>query len=387
MRRALRWFGTGLLFLVVALALLAALLDRKYYDGPVSDHYDGERFFNPGAPTPARPASRMLRFFTGAGQAKWPERVGVIPVYAPANATRCQPYGGVIFESRRRCVEQVDPRLMVATWIGHATVLVQAGGLNILTDPIFAERASPVGFVGPKRVRAPGIPLAALPKIDLIVISHNHYDHMDIESLRTLWYRDKPMIVTSLGNDTILRRSGIESVAGDWGSHHQFGDWSDPPCLGPNGCDPPFPRGTVTVERNQHWSSRYGTDRYRALWSSFRIETPAGAIHHAGDTGLGDGSWAVEAARRGPIRLAILPIGAYEPRDVMKENHVNPAEAVRIFDALKPAMALGVHWGTFQLTFESIDAPPKELARVRGSRRFVATEVGRSIVVPEIGVR
>ena len=103
------------------------------------------------------------------------------------------------------------------------------------------------------------------------------------------------------------------------------------------------------------------------------------------DTGFGDGRWAAEAAAKGPIRLAILPIGAYEPRDAMKDNHVNPAESVRIFDQLRPAMALGMHWGTFQLTFEAINAPPAELARVRGQRNFVVSEVGRPLVVPEVG--
>ena len=378
MRRAFRWLGTGLLFLVVALALTAALLppllDRHYYDGAVSDHYDGERFFNPGeAGKPRRSflSSRMARFFTGSGRAKWPERVPVTQGYAPAAATACpRLHGGAIVENWKRCVDAIDPRSMTATWIGHATVLVQAGGINILTDPIWSERASPFSFVGPRRARAPGIRLADLPRIDLIVVSHNHYDHLDLPTLKALWARDRPAIVTSLGNDAILQKNGVGAIARDWGQSVRL----------PGGAE-------VVVERNHHWSSRWGADRNRALWSSFTINTPAGAIYHAGDTGYGDGSWVREAAARGPIRLAILPIGAYEPRDVMKDNHVNPAEAVRLFDALRPAMALGMHWGTFQLTYEAINAPPKELARVRGSRRFVVTEVGKTIAVPEVGVR
>ena len=364
MRRALGWIGTGLLFLLVALALTAALLpsllDRRYYDGPVSDHYDGERFFNPGdRDRPRRSASIMTRFFWGAGRAEWPNRVPVTSG-KPVPAAR------------------IGPGDMVATWIGHATVLVQAGGVNILTDPIWSERASPFSFVGPKRVRAPGIRLEDLPKIDVIVVSHNHYDHMDLPTLKALWERDQPAVVTSLGNDPILRDKGITATALDWG--HGIGmSGSCPP-------DAACPSWKVTVERNRHWGSRWGSDRNRALWSAFTIRTPAGTIYHAGDTGYGDGRWAAEtAARRGPIRLAILPIGAYEPRDAMKDNHVNPAESVRLFDQLEPAMALGIHWGTFQLTFEAIDAPVKELARVRGGRRFVVTEVGRPVVVPEMG--
>ena len=382
MKRALKWIGTGLLFLLVALSLTAALLppllDRHYYDGPVSDHYDGERFFNPGEAGERKRSfvsARMARFFTGDGKARWPERVAVTPgkpVPAPG----------------------IGPGGMVATWIGHATVLVQAGGVNILTDPIFSERASPFSWIGPKRARAPGIRLADLPKIDLIVVSHNHYDHMDLPSLKALWERDRPVIVTSLGNDTLIRKAGIPGrydslhcgrcpgvQSLDWGAGDFVIDHAGSEDTRPEEARrPPI---FVTVERNHHWGSRWGADRNRALWSAFRIDTPAGAIYHAGDTGFGDGSWAAEAARRGPIRLAILPIGAYEPRAAMKDNHVNPAEAVRVFDALKPAMALGMHWGTFQLTFEAIDAPPKDLARVRGRRPFVVTEVGRSVVVPE----
>ncbi|MGZ8306120.1 MAG: MBL fold metallo-hydrolase, partial [Allosphingosinicella sp.] len=149
----------------------------------------------------------------------------------------------------------------------------------------------------------------------------------------------------------------------------------------------PRGRSDVLVERNHHWSSRWGTDRNRALWSGFTVRLRGGNIFFAGDTGYGDGSWADEAAKRGPIRLAILPVGAYLPRDVMQSNHMDPDEAVRIFEKLKPAMALGIHWGTFQLTFESIDDPPRRLAAARRARgiaaeRFVTTEVGRSFRVP-----
>lgn len=369
MRGLAKRVGTGLLFLLAGLAFTGALvpklLDQHYYDGPISDHYDGERFYNPGERGKTRPVARMARFFSGIGKAAWPEHVLVRQGYPYRAANACPRLrGGATVENWARCTRSVDPRSMVATWIGHATVLVQAGGVNILTDPVWSQRASPVQWAGPKRVRAPGIRLADLPRIDVIVVSHNHYDHMDLPTLKALWKRDRPLIVTSLGNDTILKRAGIGAVAGNWGQTVRT-------------------RGmAVVIEPNHHWSSRYGTDRNRALWSSFRIETPAGAIYHAGDTGYGDGSWAAEAARRGPIRLAILPIGAYEPRDVMKENHVNPAESVRVFDALRPAMALGMHWGTFQLTFEAIDAPPRALARVRGTRNFVVSGVGRPIIVP-----
>ncbi|HST36495.1 MAG TPA: MBL fold metallo-hydrolase, partial [Allosphingosinicella sp.] len=214
-----------------------------------------------------------------------------------------------------------------------------------------------------------GVRFDDLPHIDLVLVSHNHWDHMDLPTLRRLWERDRPLIVTSLGNDTILRSAGVDAVARDWGGRV------------------PVPGGQVIVERNHHWGSRWGTDRNRALWSAFTVETPAGKIFFAGDTGWGDGAWAREAARHGPFRLAILPIGAYEPRDVMAQSHVDPAEAVRIFEILNPATAIGMHWGTFQLTFEAIDAPPRAiaaLARARGLApdRFLVTEAGQTISLP-----
>ncbi|HEX9947429.1 MAG TPA: MBL fold metallo-hydrolase [Allosphingosinicella sp.] len=366
MRTWLRRLGTLLLFLAVGLcfapSLIPPFLDRIYYEGPRSGHFDGERFFNP-SPAPAAaahggPARFLNRVIGSSERAQWPEQVPVTPTVPP---------------------RRVQGREMLVTWIGHATVLVQTRGLNILTDPIWSERASPFSFAGPKRVRAPGVRFEDLPKIDLVVVSHNHYDHMDLPTLKRLWRRDRPTIVTSLGNDTILKGEGIGAIALDWGAGHSVA----PLCPPESSCG----EIDVRVERNHHWGSRWGTDRNRALWSAFTVRLPGGNLFFAGDTGYGDGSWAAEAARSGPFRLAILPVGAYEPRDIMKGNHMDPDEAVRVFETLKPAMALGMHWGTFQLTFESINDPPRRLAAAKKARgipaeRFVTTGVGRSFRVP-----
>lgn len=357
MRTVLRSAGKGLLFLVIALCLAPSVampfLDRIYYRGPPSGHFDGARFFNPGdeAGRPhAGPGRFIGRMIGDDARAAWPERVSVAPRVPP------------------RRVAAGD---MVATWIGHATVLVQAGGLNILTDPVWSDTVSPFPPLGPERVRAPGVRFEDLPKIDLVLVSHNHYDHLDLPTLERLWARDRPRIVTSLGNDAILRGRGIPATALDWGGRARGagGAWD------------------VSALRNHHWSSRWGADRNRALWSAFAVRTGAGTIFFAGDTGWGDGGWVNEAAAHGPYRLAIVPIGAYEPRDFMKTNHVDPAEAVAIFERLAPAAALGIHWGTFQLTFEAIDAPRQRLAALKTARgiapeRFVATEAGLSWRVP-----
>jgi L-ascorbate metabolism protein UlaG (beta-lactamase superfamily) len=373
MRTWLGRLGTFLLFLLVGLcfapSLIPPFLDRHYYEGPRSDHYDGARFFNPdpgpraGAHGgPSHYANRWLR--GGGDRARWPDHVPVHQTVPP---------------------RRVEGGEMLVTWIGHATVLVQTRGLNILTDPIWSERASPFASLGPKRVRAPGVRFDDLPKIDLILLSHNHYDHLDLPTLKRLWERDRPLIVTGLGNDAIVGQASVPAHAFDWGGVESIPcKWTRPPGIENRSLLIPC---RVYVERSHHWSSRWGTDRNRALWSAFTVKLPDGNIFFAGDTGYGDGSWARQAAKHGPFRLAILPIGAYLPRDVMQPNHMDPDEAVQVFETLKPRQALGIHWGTFQLTFESIDDPPRRLAVARQARgiaaeRFVTTEAGRTFAVP-----
>jgi L-ascorbate metabolism protein UlaG (beta-lactamase superfamily) len=370
MRTLLRRFGAFLLFLLVALCFaptfVPPFLDRVYYQGPVSDHFDGRHFFNPDSPAPQRiDPRRFLNRWANGERAAWPDNVPVRPTVPPA---------------------RVPGSDMLVTWIGHSTVLIQTAGLNILTDPIWSERASPFSFIGPRRVRAPGVRFDDLPRIDLILVSHDHYDHMDLPTLRRLWERDRPLIVTSLGNDTILHDAGIEARALDWGQAALIPCQLTPP--------PPgivyraIPHCAVTAEPVHHWGSRWGTDRNRALWSGFTVRLPGGNLFFAGDTGWAGGGWARAAARHGPFRLAIIPIGAYLPRDVMQDNHVDPEESVRIFETLNPVRALGVHWGTFQLTFEGIDDPPRALAAELRARaiapdRFIATEAGATFRVPE----
>lgn len=376
MRRALSWIGRALLFAAIALCfaptVIPPFLDRVYYQGPPSDHYDGARFFNPDpAPTGPRQGSVVDRLMNSEPQMVWPDAVPVNPSIPP---------------------RRVEGAEMVVTWIGHATVLVQTQGLNILTDPIWSDVASPVSFAGPRRVRQPGVRFEDLPRIDLVLVSHNHYDHLDLATLRRLWERDRPLIVTGLGNDILMRSEGIEAAARDWGKALYFvdGRWVDQPP--PAECPaPPQWCGPISVRvlRSYHWTSRWLTDRNRALWAAFRVDLPGGGVFFAGDTGWGGGNWAREAAAYGPYRLAILPIGAYAPRQVMRNSHINPGEALAVFNILRPTLALGMHWGTFQLGREGIDAPPRaiaELARRQGlpESRFVTTEVGQSFRVPPL---
>lgn len=373
--------GIALLFIAIALCLAVTIippfLDRIYYEGPVSRHYDGARFANPDgifqieAPPGVSRQGFIARWLIGDDdRPAWPDAVAVKPARPAAFAA---------------------PRGMVATWVGHATMLVQAAGINILTDPIWSDYASPFPPLGPRRVAEPGIRLKDLPKIDLIVISHNHYDHLDIPTLKQLWARDRPKIVTSLGNDAILKAAGIPSVALDWGQSvtgAQLGGLVPEAviqCENYEHC----PDYRVHATRNHHWSSRWFTDRNRALWSSFLIETRAGNIFFAGDTGAGDMGWPAEAARFGPIRLALIPIGAFRfwPGQMASDAHIGPQQAVQIFEKLGASTAIPIHWGTFHLSYEKRDTPPRMLEmilRCEGidRKRFAPLRIGQSILVP-----
>ena len=317
-------------------------MTNRYYQGPASDHYDGARFFNPGQPITDKSLSDLLRWKLGSRPARWPRSVPV---------------------RRARPAPHVD-RLRI-TVVGHATLLIQAAGVNILTDPVWSARASPLRFAGPRRVTAPGIAFDALPRIDAVLLSHNHYDHLDLATLARLHAAHRPLIVAPLGNDAIVRRAVPDAniVVGDWGDRVAIG-----------------PQAETTLVRANHWSARGTGDRRMALWCGHYIETPAGAVWFAGDTGYGDGAIFKEiAAQHGQPDVALIPIGAYEPRWFMQSQHADPADAVRIFEDVGAARALGIHWGTFRLTNETRDAPARELAdalRIRGipPERFVAAE-------------
>lgn len=351
---------TVILFAIVAICLAITIvprfLDRIYYEGSPSDHFDGARFFNPGGdddtfrvPTGGSRAGFFWRYLTGNdGRPPWPQSVPV---------------------TQRKPEARIEGDRMVATWIGHATVLIQTQGLNILTDPVWSERTGPFGL-GPKRVAAPGVRIEDLPKIDLILVSHNHYDHLDKPTLKQLWERDRPKIVTSLGNDTVIRSAGAEATALDWGQRLKI-----------------QPGVEVIVTRNHHWGSRWFTDRNRALWSSFVVTLPDGGnIFFAGDTGFGDGKWPAEAAAHGPIRLAMIPIGAFRfvPGQMDSGSHIGPANAVRVFDRLGASHAMPIHWGTFRLSYEARETPPTMLGtlmRCTGgdAARFAPATIGEPI--------
>ena len=302
---------------------------NPYYQGPKSDHFNGTRFFNPDGISPG-----TLRDF-----AKWKwsgqDKASPWPKSYPSR------FAGV------RPDERIHGAGLRVTMIGHASLLIQTAGLNILTDPVWSERASPFTFLGPKRHNPPGVALDDLPPIDLILVTHNHYDHLDLATLRRLEARHRAPVITPLGNDAIIRRGAPQAdiTATDWGDATPFRDGI-----------------TIHTEPCHHWSARGTRDRRMALWAAFVIETPHGRIYHIGDTGFHDGiNYRAAAQKHGDFRLGILPIGAYEPRWFMKGQHQNPEEAVAGMKLAGIRHAVGHHWGTFQLTNEAVEDPIEAL--------------------------
>jgi L-ascorbate metabolism protein UlaG (beta-lactamase superfamily) len=307
-----------------------------------TDHFDGRRFFNPNGAN-GQPVWKLPRMLL-TRRARWPSRVPVQPQRPP----------------------QAGPDDVVVTFVGHATFLIQVAATNLLIDPVYAERASPVSFAGPRRVRAPGVRFDDLPHISLVLLSHNHYDHCDLPTLGALDRRFLPRLVVPVGNGQLLRSAGIRHVEEiDW--------WQ-------SAGGAPLP---ITLTPAQHFSARGVFDRNHALWGGFLIEAAGRRILFAGDTGYGPHFREI-AARLGPIDLALLPIGAYEPRWFMQDIHMNPAEAVQAHLDLAARQSLAMHFGTFQLTPEAIDAPARELAkalRERGvsAEQFRPAEVAESV--------
>ncbi len=300
---------------------------------PMNDHFDGRRFFNPGQQQ-ARGLGAVLRWSLTRQRVPWPAHVEN-PPYPPPPGT-------------------VAPGTVALTSIGHSTFLIRlpmpSGGVfTLLTDPVFSDRCSPVTWAGPRRARAPGLALDALPRIDAVLLSHNHYDHMDLTSLRALHQRFAPAIVTTLGNAAPLSSAGIPgAVELDWWGTTQLGVVE------------------VTATPAHHFSARGLTDRNRTLWAGFMLRLGGAQLLFAGDSGAGP-HWIEIRHRLGPPGVALLPIGAYRPRSIMAPVHMDPAEAVQARADLGAPIAVGMHFGTFQLTDEGIDEPVQDLARTRAA--------------------
>lgn len=298
------------------------LWPQRSYQGPMSDHFDGTRFFNPGKPM-NKGFLTVLKWRLTGQREPWPQ-------YLDLPFTDHPP-------------QRVQGNALRVSFVGQVTTLIQTQGLNILTDPLWSERTSPLTWVGPKRVHPPGIRFEDLPPIDLVLISHNHYDHLDLATIERLWRRDKPRILTPLGNDTLIhtRIPDAHIETRDWGQQIDIN-----PQLG------------VHFEPMHHWSARSPFDRNRALWAAFILTTPGGNIYFVGDSGFGGGEYFHQAkAKYGSFRLAILPIGSYDPRWFMGYGHMHPEESIQAWNLIGRPFMLPTHYRTVQLADTGYDKP------------------------------
>lgn len=342
--------ATITIFSVCAYAASGA--KRLDYKGPVSPHFDGERFFNPdgevgNAGGEGRGPLQFLEMVTA--HRNWPKSV---PIQLSVPDAR-------VYGNRMRI-----------TWIGHATTLLQTQGFNILIDPMWAHFDSPVQIAVRPRVRAPGVDLEKLPKIDLVLISHTHLDHLDMRALKYVYRRDRPAIVGGLGMDTLLGRHGVKAIAGDWNERIDI-----------------EPGLNIVLNRAHHWSGRTLDDRDLVLWAGFTIVLPGGNVYYAGDSGPGKMHWAGEAKLVGPVRLAILPIGPNFIKTPQSRYHITAADAVTAFQQLGMPYTLGVHWGTFEMSDEPVNGARSLLEEALRTRqmptgRFRTLEAGEAWNVP-----
>jgi L-ascorbate metabolism protein UlaG (beta-lactamase superfamily) len=312
------------LAIVVAVILISGgIFSGPKYQGKASDHFDGKKFFTPGGQKPEG-LGGVLKWMTNRDRGHWTEDM---------NAA----YG-----SHPLAYEKENIRI---TFINHSTFLIQVDGLNILTDPIYSKRASPMSWAGPKRMRLPGIRFEDLPRIDAVLISHNHYDHLDISTLRTIFGAHHPTFITPLGVKALLDNESISNVTDlDWWERKQLTD-------------------SVTVQAvpAQHFSGRGLFDRDATLWCGYVIKTSKGSIYFAGDTGYHPTMFKEIGEKSGPIEISLLPIGAYKPYWFMSPVHTSPEDAVKAHLDIRSQNSIGIHFGTFPLADEGHDDPINDL--------------------------
>jgi L-ascorbate metabolism protein UlaG (beta-lactamase superfamily) len=309
---------------------------------PFPKHFDGKRYFNPDAKQ-ASGFLDVLRWKCTSRPDPSPHFVDdVVPFKPPAD---------------------VEGNRLRVTLVNHSTVLLQQGGANLLTDPVWSERVSPIAWIGPRRKRKPGVLWEDLPQIDAVLLSHNHYDHLDLATLRRLVQRDRPRFVVPLGVAALLKSQSIGPV--------DEIDWDN---------SLPLAGGTIHCVPALHFSARGLFDRNRTLWCGYIIEAAGRMIYFAADTAFGAHFGQIRE-RFGPPHLALLPIGAYRPRWFMSPVHMAPEEAVLAHKILAAETSIAIHHGTFQLADEGLDAPKRELLACRADDSFLVLDNGQSVTL------
>ncbi len=322
-----------------------------YYQGPKTAHFTGSRFYNPWNPF-RHSWMRVLKWKCGAKPKLWPKSL--------ENRFFDTPPAQVLGSELR------------ISFVGHATLLIQTQGINIVTDPVWTEALTNLSYFSIKRVAKPGIAFENLPKIDLVLISHNHYDHLNLETLSRICQKDNCRVIAPLGNDAIIH-------AYDPSIHVQTLDWQQ------------SYRVSESIEIHllpaQHWSARGVFDINKALWGAFVIATGGGNIYFAGDTGFEPALFSQAKETFGRFRLAMLPSGSDEPRWFMQYVHLNPEDAVRAYEFLGASYGVPMHFATFRLADESYEDPLEAFIQAREKHgvdesRFRSLQIGQSWLVP-----
>jgi len=339
-----------LLFALIAVAV-GYSISAPGYSGPVSDHFDGKQFFNPSG-AKAKGFGEVIGWMFRRKRTPWGR-------YRPHQTTPPPP-------------ERVEGSDVRVTFVNHSTVLLQFDGINVLTDPVWYERTSPFQWLGPKRNTPPGIAFDELPPIDVVLLSHNHWDHLDIDLLRNLYLRDSPQLYCPLGLRMFLQNKGCLNVTEmDWGQSAPFNA-----------------RTRIHCVQAQHFSGRGMFDRDATLWAGFVIESQTvGNLYFVGDTGYGDFFKKI-GDQFGPLRLALIPIGAYKPEWFMSPIHCSPAEAVKIHQDVRAQQSVGIHFGTFPLADDGETEPVEDLRRSLQAvnlpaDRFWTLQEGEGRLVPQ----
>lgn len=312
-----------LLIIPVVISIIGAMVSAPKYKGPISDHFDGKQFINPGG-IKAKGVNEVLKWMLNRKRGVWKE-----------NAT--ETFG-------KRPLDFIKEGIRI-TFVNHTTFLIQVDGVNIITDPVWSKRTSPFTWAGPKRMRPPGIRFEDLPRIHVVLLSHNHYDHLDLQTMRLIFGAHHPKIVTPLGVKTFLDEERITgAIDVDWWQELALAD-------------------TIKVQAvpAQHFSGRGSLDRDATLWCGYVIKTNAGSIYFAGDTGYNENTFKEIGKQCGEFKVSILPIGAYKPEWFMTPIHTSPEQAVKIHLDVKSKVSIASHFGTFPLADDSFDDPIKDL--------------------------
>lgn len=320
------WILSLLIIIAFGFTFLGWWFSAPGYNGPTSNHFNGTTFENLQE-VEAKGLIDVFKWSINRDEGQWTELTEEDVTYAKKPAP-------IITNS------------LSITFVNHATFLIQTGGLNILTDPVWSDRVSPLRFAGPKRMRPPGLKFEDLPEIDLVLISHNHYDHLDIETLKELHAQYSPEFIVPLGVGLYLNREGISNTSSlDWWEDQSVSESLN-----------------ITSVPAQHFSARGLFDRNKTLWAGYVLETEYGNVYFAGDTGYGEFFKEI-AERFENITIGLIPIGAYQPEWFMGPIHVNPEEAIQAHKDLSAEISFGMHFGTFPLADDGMDEPINDFAK------------------------